>query len=91
MGVNALNEHEWNPRESGLQLSVRSSDLSAALTCSQLRPAASTSLTPCSAFASPFAEFAGRNWNAGETIEIVLRRPDDSLYASQSPTGFLQH
>lgn len=24
-------------------------------------------------------EFAGRNWNAGEIIELVLRRPDHSL------------
>lgn len=32
------------------------------------------------------AEFAGRNWNAGEVIEIVLRRPDGSLHVA--PTVF---
>ena len=29
-------------------------------------------------------EFAGRNWNAGEIIELVLRRPDHSLYVPPS-------
>lgn len=31
--------------------------------------------------------FAGRNWNAGEVIEIVLRRPNGSF----CPTGWLVH
>jgi hypothetical protein len=29
-------------------------------------------------------QFAGRNWNGGETIEIVLRRPDGSLYVERT-------
>ena len=36
-------------------------------------------------------EFAGRNWNAGEIIELVLRRPDHSLYATVIASVPLPH
>ncbi|KAG8903520.1 hypothetical protein FRB99_003176 [Tulasnella sp. 403] len=35
--------------------------------------------------------FAGRNWNAGETIELVLRRPDGSFYNSNFLLDTLCH
>ncbi|KAJ6494788.1 WLM domain-containing protein [Mycena vitilis] len=35
--------------------------------------------------------FAGRNWNSGETVELVLRRPDGSFQSTSWLMGVLCH
>ena len=35
--------------------------------------------------------FAGRNWNSGETVEIVLRRPNGTFYKVEDLIDTLCH